>query len=136
MQAASGAGTGSLTKETTAHLISYQGRPVRWRWLDTPGDLFSDLVEQWKRTKLPHDIEEHMTLESYEVQLQDNLISQLRAHQVGCVMAFLSAHELMSNSVRTEAGGAVKLKVAPGSRLSFHLQATSPSFPVSMLDLC
>ena len=35
-QAASGAGTGSLTKESTAHLISYQGRAVKWKWMDTP----------------------------------------------------------------------------------------------------
>ena len=35
-QAASGAGTGSLTKESTAHQISYQGRPVKWKWMDTP----------------------------------------------------------------------------------------------------
>jgi putative ribosome biogenesis GTPase RsgA len=39
-QAASGTGTGSLTKESVAHLITYQGRPVRWKWMDTPGDLF------------------------------------------------------------------------------------------------
>jgi hypothetical protein len=87
------------------------------------GDLFTDLVEQWKRTRLPADTTEHLSMEAYEAQLQDNLISQLRAHQVGCVMAFLSAHELTSNSVRSEVGSTVKLRIAPHSRLSYHLQA-------------
>jgi ABC-type iron transport system FetAB ATPase subunit len=40
-QAASGTGASSLTKESFAHLISYQGRPVKWKWMDTPGDLFT-----------------------------------------------------------------------------------------------
>ena len=40
-QAAAGAGTGSLTNESTAHMITYQGRPVKWKWMDTPGDLFA-----------------------------------------------------------------------------------------------
>jgi hypothetical protein len=39
-QAAGGTGASSLTKESTAHLIAYQGRPVKWKWMDTPGDLF------------------------------------------------------------------------------------------------
>jgi hypothetical protein len=112
-----------LTKETAAHLISYQGRPVRWRWLDTPGDLFTDLVEQWKRTKLPTDVAEHLSMAGYEAQMQDSLISQLRVHQVGCIMAFLSAHELVANSTRTDAGGSVKLRIEPHSRLAYHLQA-------------
>lgn len=84
-----------------------------------------DLVEQWKRTKLPADVEEHMSMEAYEAVLQEMVISPLRAHHIGCVMAFLSAQELASQSLRTDAGGAVKLRIAPQSRLSYHLQVRS-----------
>lgn len=48
-QAASGTGTSSLTNESVAHLITYQGRPVKWKWMDTPGDLFTVRM----RTPLP-----------------------------------------------------------------------------------
>lgn len=88
--------------------------------------VLQDLVEQWKRTMLPTDVGEHLKMEGYEAQLQDKLISQLQAHQIGCVMAFLSAQELHANSVRTEAGPSVKLRIAPQSRLSYHLQVCPP----------
>jgi hypothetical protein len=61
-------------------------------------------------------------MDEYEAQLQDKLISQLQAHQIGCVMAFLSAQELHANSLRKEAGPSTKLRIAPQSRLSYHLQ--------------
>lgn len=81
-----------------------------------------DVVEQWKRTKLPTDVAEHLSMEAYSAQLQDRVISQLRAHQIGCVMAFLSAQELMDNSEVMVTGSVVRRRVAPSSRLSFHLQ--------------
>lgn len=81
-----------------------------------------DLVEQWKRTKLPADVEERLSMEAYEAVLQEAVIAPLRAHHIGCVMAFLSAQELSSQSLRTDAGGAVKLRADPHSRLSYHLQ--------------
>ena len=87
------------------------------------GDLFTDLVELWKRMDLPEDSSDHVSQEQYDTQIQEMLISPLRQHHIGCVMAFLSAHELFANSIRSEMGNVVKLSAAPQSRLSFHLQA-------------
>lgn len=49
-EAAAGSGASTLTISCRSHMISYQGRPVKWKWMDTPGDLFTTLVEKWKRT--------------------------------------------------------------------------------------
>ena len=49
-EAAAGSGASTLTISCRSHIISYQGRPVKWKWMDTPGDLFTTLVEKWKRT--------------------------------------------------------------------------------------
>ena len=100
------------------------------------GDLFTDLVELWKRMDLPEDSSDHVSQEQYDTQIQEMLISPLRQHHIGCVMAFLSAHELFANSIRSEMGNVVKLSAAPQSRLSFHLQARLLSHLQALLSPC
>jgi hypothetical protein len=119
-EAAAGSGATTLTVSCRSHVISYQGRPVKWKWMDTPGDLFTTLVEKWKRTELSELSEEYISIMEYEQYLNDALLKQLQAQQIGCVMAMISAVELASQTSKTP--GVDKLVVPPDSRLCRHMQ--------------
>lgn len=121
-EAAAGSGASTLTISCRSHVISYQGRPVKWKWMDTPGDLFTTLVEKWKCTELSESSEGHVSQAEYEKHLDDVILQQLRAQQIGCVMAMVSAVELASQTSRTP--GVDRLVVPQGSRLSCHLQVS------------
>lgn len=119
-EAAAGSGASTLTVSCRSHVISYQGRPVKWKWMDTPGDLFTTLVEKWKRTELSEMNDGYVSQAEYEKHLDEAVLKQLQAQQIGCVMAMISAVELASQTSRTP--GVDRLVVPPGSRLSCHLQ--------------
>lgn len=121
-EAAAGSGASTLTVSCRSHVISYQGRPVKWKWMDTPGDLFTTLVEKWKRTELSEMNDGYVSQAEYEKHLDEAVLKQLQAQQIGCVMAMISAVELASQTSRTP--GVDRLVVPPGSRLSCHLQAS------------
>jgi hypothetical protein len=75
----------------------------------------------WKRTELSEDMYEHLSMDAYEVQIQEMIISQLRAHHIGCVMVYLSARELHDCIQRSDEDAAWQ-RMEPGSRLSYHLK--------------
>lgn len=123
-EAAAGSGASTLTISCRSHVISYQGRPVKWKWMDTPGDLFTTLVEKWKCTELSEASEGYLSQADYEQHLDETVLKQLQAQQIGCVMAMISAVELASQTSRTP--GVDRLVVPRGSRLSCHLQVCHP----------
>jgi acetylornithine deacetylase/succinyl-diaminopimelate desuccinylase-like protein len=108
-------------KQLDLQIISYQGRPVKWKWMDTPGDLFTELVERFKQTQMD-DSELQLTPEEYDHHIQETLITPMTSHQIGCVMALVSASELAANTIVEDRGGGVRLRVSPDSRLSHNLQ--------------
>jgi hypothetical protein len=80
-----------------------------------------ELVERWKQTQVTHhDLQ--LPMEQYVQHLQETLITPMKSHQIGCVMAFLSASELAANSFTDDRGGCVRLRVSANSRLSLNLQ--------------
>lgn len=128
-EAGCGAGTGSMTHENQTHIISYQGRPVKWKWMDTPGDLFAALVEDWKRTRLLPEEAAALPMADYEARLEELLLQPMASQQLGCVMAMVSAPELAANTSLRDAGGAQALSVSEGSRLQYHLQVLKDLYP-------
>jgi hypothetical protein len=67
-------------------------------------------------------MEEHLSMDAYEVRIQEMIISQLRAHHIGCVMVYLSARELHECVERSDTEGAASQRIDSGSRLSYHLK--------------
>lgn len=129
-EAAAGSGMATLTPECKSHVISYQGRPVKWKWMDTPGDLFSELVEKWKRSQLPETSDEYVSPEDYDRFLQEQFIEVLLSHQLGCVMAMISGVEVYSQASRVPHGDPnARLMIEEGSRLHCHIQACAWCWP-------
>lgn len=62
------------------------------------------------------------TMEEYGAMLDRDLLEPMRGHQVGCVMALMSAQELRSSCERVTAGGIQSLVVPQGSRLLANLK--------------
>jgi hypothetical protein len=81
-------------------------------------------------------MEEHLSIAAYDVQIQEMVISQLRAHHIGCVMVYLSARELHECIERTDAASGAWQRLDSNSRLFYHLEVWGPSaIAVSLINL-
>ena len=74
--------------------------------------------------ELSESSDEYLSQVDYEAHLDETVLKQLQAQQIGCVMAMISAVELASQTSRNP--GVDRLVVPQGSRLSCHLQVPCP----------
>lgn len=86
-----------------------------------------DLVDVFKRTKLPKGNPRHLSKENFEAAIKDKCIALLRHRNIGCVMFFLSAHQIMQDTSGVRNAGMCQPIVSQGSRTSDHLQVCQPT---------
>lgn len=88
--------------------------------MDTPGDLFAELTERWKQTRVD-EAALQLSVEGYAENVQELLIGPMISHQIGCAMALVAASEVAANTFPEDRGAGVRLRVSPESRLAHHL---------------
>lgn len=117
-----GVGTASLTTQTQLHNVrSPHGTPLRWRWLDTPGGLFEDLVNFRSQLACGYDADSDA---AYDRFVDETVLELMRRHRAGCVMAMLSAAAVSEALLHCDERGRDlgRARLDPGSRMHSSLQ--------------
>eukprot|EP00892_Ulva_mutabilis_P001682 jgi/Ulvmu1/11514/UM078_0003.1 len=90
LQAAAGIGSRSLTPGLTSHTLIFQEKHAAWKWIDTAGDTFDQLVQKFKCQSIPEGEDGQISMDEYEQHLRENVLTPLQALKVGCIVVVLS----------------------------------------------